>query len=378
LLIGVVAVCLTLAVACSDSSDDAGSASDDTGASEDTGSDASGDAADWLAEAQDVVAQYSESPAETPTAAFGEYTPPEEASIYYIACDLSLEDCALKADASQDAADELGYDFEVCDGGTSADSIGQCFTNAVNADPDVVISNGIGVAEAGDGYAALAEAGIPIVGSSTGNDPGVDGVATEVAGASCEEQGEVMGDWVIADSEGQANVMFFATETYKCNQQRRAGFESSMSACDTCEVSVEEFAIDSIQTTLTQQISSAIQSNPDVGYIIGTFDQIALQASDAVRQSGRDIKVGGFDGNSPNLELISQGDIQGADIAFGRVEPGWQTVDVAARAVDGQDLPEVTPVNFVLITEDNIDQFSDGFDGSEGFQDQLLALWGRD
>jgi len=61
-------------------------------------------------------------------------------------------------------------------------------TTQSNAKPDAIIINGIGTSDAADQYARVAQAGITIVGSFTGNDPGVAGVATEVAGDVCVKQ----------------------------------------------------------------------------------------------------------------------------------------------------------------------------------------------
>jgi ribose transport system substrate-binding protein len=342
-----------------------------TEAPDDVGSEA-------VATAEDVVAEYTEWPTELPSSELGEFTPPESGLIYHIACDLSLEGCANKADGMKAAADALGLEFEVCDGGATADTIAQCFTNAINADPDVIIPNGIGVDAAGDGYAEAESRGIPIVGSFTGNDFGVPGVATEVGGDVCGRQGEVLAASVIADSQGEANVLFLETQTYKCNQQRVEGFMSAMEACDTCQAESLVFSITAIQTDLPGQVTAELTANPDLTHIVGTFDGPALVAADAVRQAGLEdqIRVAGFDANPPNLELIRNGDVQFADIASGQSESAWAAVDAAARVIAGEELPENIGVTLLLINEGNVDQIDGTYEGPEGYEDLFRALWG--
>jgi ABC-type sugar transport system substrate-binding protein len=114
-----------------------------------------------------------------------------------------------------------------------------------------------------------------------------------------------------------------------------------------------------------------------VTYIVGTFDAVALAATDAIRQAGKTdaIKVAGFDADAPNLELIKKGDIQVADITTGSTEPGWAAADAAARAIAGNDLPPVVSTSQVLLTKDNLGQIDKTFIGATGFEDQFKQLW---
>lgn len=305
--------------------------------------------------------------------------PKAGSSIYHVACDLSLPGCAAKAKSLEKAASAIGFDYEQCDGGSAADTIGQCFTNAINAKPDVIITNGIGVEAAGDGYAAAAKAKIPIIGMFTGNPEGVDGVATEVGGEACTNGARISADGVIADSEGSANVLFIGTQTYTCNVQRQESFLDEMKKCSECTTSKLTFSIASLASTLPQQIQAELQSNPDIEYIVGTFDAVANAAADAVRQAGKtnDIKVGGFDGDAPNLELIRNGEIQFIDVTTGQDEPGWVAIDAAARVINGEEVEPLSPVSQVMATANNIEEIGDAYLGSTGFEEQFKQLWGK-
>ncbi len=306
--------------------------------------------------------------------------PEADGFIYHVGCDQSLEGCADKAKSLKAGVEALGYKFEMCDGGSTPDQISGCYNNAINAKPDVIVTNGISAEDAGDSYTKVADSGIPHIGMFTGNTPGkVDGIVTEVGGTSCSEGAKDLANWVIADSEGEANALFVGTNTFACNVQRLNEFTKQMKTCETCNLDTLKFSIDSIQSTLPQQIQAELQSNPDIDYVIGTFDAVALAAADIVRQAGKadSIKVAGFDGDGPNLELIQQGDIQAADVATGGLEPGWVAADAAARVIAGEKLEPNTPVTNVLITGDNAAEIGGSYDGPEGFEDQFRTLWGK-
>ena len=355
-------------------SSNGGSSSKDGAASQSQSG--SADAA-WLTDAKAKAKGATTIPDKVPSADLGPFTPPKGKTVYHVACNLALEGCSKIANAIQGGVEALGYKFEKCDGGTTADKIGQCFTNAVNAKPDAIVVNGIDAATAGDGYAAAKKAGIPIIGSFTGNPEGAPGVATEIAGDACGKEGEALANFIIADSGGKANALFVGTKTFNCNVQRQEGFLSAMKACETCKTDTLEFAIDAIQSGLPQQLQSALQSKPDVTYIVGTFDAVALAATDAIRQAGKTdaIKVAGFDADAPNLELVRKGDIQVADITTGSTEPGWAAADAAARAIAGQNLPPIVSTSQVLLTKDNLGQIDKTYVGATGFEDQFKQLW---
>lgn len=365
---------LTAGIAACGSDDEGGSTSASTSASTSTSEAA---AADWLTAAQDSSQEAQVVPTEIAAAELGAFSPKPDGSIFHVACNLALEGCSDKAKSLEAGVKALGYDYEQCNGGTSPVQIGQCFTNAINAKPDVIVVNGIGTDIAKDSYTAAEKAGIPIVAMFSGNPPGEPGVVAEVGGDSCAQGSANNADWVIADSEGKANVLWVGTETFACNQQRKAAFMEGMEACEDCETSDLTFAIDGLTTTLPQQLQAELQSKPDLTYIVGTFDAVALTAADAVRQAGKTdkIKVAGHDANAPNLELIRKGDIQLADATTGAIEPGWAAADAAARIIAGEEVPEIVPVTTVLVTPENIEQIGDRYDGPEGFEDQFLELW---
>jgi ribose transport system substrate-binding protein len=332
----------------------------------------------WLTDAKASAAKSTAVPAKIPSTSLGTFTPKSSGTIYHVACNLALEGCSKIANAIKSGTQALGYKFEQCDGGTTADKIGACFTNAINAKPDAIVVNGIGADAAADSFAKVAAAKIPLVGSFTGDKVPTKNVTTEIGGDSCTLGAQHLADWIVADSKGKANVLFVGTKTYACNIQREAGFTSQLQKCTSCKVKSLPFAIDAVQSQLPQQLQSAIQSNPGVTYIVGTFDAVALAATDAIRQAGKadSIKVAGFDGDAPNLALIAKGDIQVADDTTGSQEPGWAAADASARAMTGAQLPPSIPLTDVVIDKTNAAQIG-VYKGATDFQTQFQQLWGK-
>src|SRR5581483_2692026 len=140
------------------------------------------------------------------------------------------------------------------------------------------------------------------------------------------------------------------------------------------------FAISGLTSQLPQQLQAALQSHSDLTYIVGTFDAVALAATDAVRNAGKSgqIKVLGYDGDAPDLALVKKGDIQLADNTTGATEDGWAAADAAARAIAGQKLSAITSVTSLVVTKNNFSKIPGGvYNGPTGFKTQFLKLWGK-
>jgi len=336
----------------------------------------------WLVQARKNATAAQVFPKTIPSAMYGSFKPKKTGTIYHIACNLALPGCTKIKNGIQAGVKALGYRFKLCNGGTTADQVNACFTNAVNAKPSAVIINGIGTSGAADGFARLAAAKIPIIGTFTGDKLGTNGVATEIAGTTCVAQSKQLADLIMSDSNGKANVLYVGAKDFTCLVQRQNGFLAEMSKCTTCKVKTLEFAVASLTSQLPQQLQSALQSDSSITYIVGTFDFAALTAVDAIRQAGKtdQIKVLGYDGDAPNLALVKKGDIQIADNTTGAGEDGWAAADAAARAMLGKKLKLSTPVTTLVVTQKNFNLIPGGagnYDGPRGYQAQFKKLWGR-
>jgi ribose transport system substrate-binding protein len=333
---------------------------------------------DFLTAAAENAAAHQQIPTEILTT--DPVTPVEEATVYNIACDQSLVGCSVIAGYIKTGVEALGWTYELCDAGGSPQEATSCFDNAINAGADAIITNAVGVNVAGNGYAAAEEAGIPIAAIFSGNGEGAPGVVTEVGETACPEQGAIVADYIISSTEGNANTLFVTERSIGCNNQRTDGFLAAMEACDTCTAETLEFDRATMDANLPRQITAAIQANPDLNYIVGVFGAPTLISATAVNDSGRDISVAGLDGDPANIELIRQGDVMQAAIAFGRGEAAWAGVDAIARTLSGAEVPTGTAVPILLINDSNVDDLpADGlFEGPAGFEDQFKALWGVD
>jgi ribose transport system substrate-binding protein len=341
-------------------------------------SDSSGPDAAWLTEAKEKFAAAQSMPEEIYAAQFGEFTPKEDGFFYYISCGATGDGCVNFGKALKEATAALGYKFEECPG-VNPDALSQCFTQAVNAKPDAVFTTGVSVETNGDDYAKLEKAGIPLVGAFTGNPDDTPGVAVEIGGNATQyAAGQAMADGIIASTDGKANVLFFTTDAFTTLKEVTRGIQDGLKKCDTCSIKVENFSVATMMQTLPSQVLTALQQNPEVNVLSGSFDTIVQLEADAVRQSGKTgIVLGGLNGFAPNLELIRNGE-QDWSYMQGRLEWGWQAADAGARIVAGLPVQKDQDLTWVYYTKENGEEnFGKEYQGPKDFKEQFLKLWGK-
>lgn len=108
----------------------------------------------------------------------------------------------------------------------------------------------------------------------------------------------------------------------------------------------------SLGMTVMQNI---LQGNPNLAGVFCENDEMALGALEAVNAAGKagKIAVVGFDGTSDASESIKSGGLAGS-VAQQPFEIGKMGVAMAARAMAGEKLPEITYVPVKLLTKDTL------------------------
>lgn len=372
-----VLACLAAVVAgCGSGSDSSSTGGGETTATETEAEGGGGDSV--VAEAEAAAAKSEEVPKEIASGSMPPFKPKPGATIYFVNCDESVEGCANQYKGYSAAAKVLGWTVEDCDAKFEVQLAIQCFNNGINAGADAIVTDAFTYENVKPGFDAAKKAGIPVIAMFSGNEPNTPGIYAEIAQSQGLTQGQEVADWVIAESAGEANVLFVGETALGIDRQRRASFEEGIERCSNCSYEYLQFSQASAATQLPQQLQAALNSNPDIDYIVGTYDGVALAAANAVRNAGKQdsVKVVGLDANIPNLELIKKDEIQVADSAQGSVEPGWTAADATARVLaDGEPLGDV-PNALMIITPKNIGELPNGsFEGAIDFEQQFEELW---
>lgn len=204
-----------------------------------------------------------------------------------------------------------GWDVEVIDTNEDIPSLVSALEDvSLRSDVDAVVIN-VDPTQIGQGLSALGDAGIPVFGMDSGNDPLVIANVTSNGYGMAAETAS----YVVDRLEGEGNVVMFIFEPYPPVQKRGAIAQAIFD--NTPDITV----IDAITPSFDQgplagardAMEAVLEANPEPGSINAVWaawDDPALGALQAIEAAGRDgegIVIVGIDGTEQALQAIAGG-----------------------------------------------------------------------
>ena len=287
----------------------------------------------------------------------------------------------------QTALGHLGIKVKTCDPNFLPPQIAACFGQTKTDGAVAVITAGIADSLAANAYAALKAQGIPVLAAAAGagNPANTAKLAFQSEVPSTELAGTLSADQVIADSGGQANVLFIGVSGAPGVEKQGVQTKAELTArCPGCKVvSVAFDATDTSQ--ITSGVSSALISSPATNYILVQADADLPYVLPGVQSAGfaNKTKIVAGSGTPAVLVMIQgkQHNIIG-DAAFDAAYIGWNAVDGVLRLLTGQPVPAAPYFPVRLFTPDNLQglKLSAAMDvsplyGPATFQQQFYDLW---
>ena len=213
--------------------------------------------------------------------------------------------------------------------------------------------------DAGAAAAALkaaVDAGVPVLAVDT--NVGMDGQACFVGTSNVDAayQGGVWGAEQIA--EGKGAVIIYGQEGDNTSNMRREGYTKAME-----EAGIQVLDALSGQNTTdgaTKVMEDMLTAHPDqIGLVLCHNDDSAIGAMNACKSAGiSDVVIVGFNGDVAAAELIQQGDpLLKATVAQQPYMMGYQVVEYAVKAINGEEVPEVVNAPVSVITAENVDDY---------------------
>jgi ABC-type sugar transport system substrate-binding protein len=377
---------VTMAAACSSSGSSSASSPASPASSTSSASTAStpqaassgGSAPAGVAQAQQQLATY-ENPDPTISLPTLSAKPPAGKTIDFVGCPLAS--CLEIQQTAQAAAKAVGWTVHVFNGGLTPAS----FVSAMN---DVVQSPGDGVLGIGilpnsaisSQLAALKAKHVPWVAVASPSPIGDDMIANFSSSPEIALSGKVMADWIIADSQGKANVAYFWDPTLTQHLPAKNAFVAELgSLCPGCTVSVQTTSFSTgIGTTDPAQIVSYLQRNPDTNYIVIGIGDATAGIPEALAAAGLATKVKIV---TRLADTINFKDIQAGTETMGVTEEtyeiGWRMVDALARDFLGDSMACcTTPIGTVhVITKADLPASLTVPYSVPGYQQFFLKAW---
>lgn len=222
----------------------------------------------------------------------------------------------------------------------------QGIRTAIAEDADAITLLAQDPALLGPQIAQAEEAGIPVVvlrttgeGEPCQADPDGESYGTTCVPGPFERAGRLEADWVIADSEGTANVLVITSNDANSTNSLVRGMKDELNTrCSGCEVRFVDVAVPDWAKEIRGEVQSALVRDPEIDYVIPIYDSMSQYVVPAIKASGRadEIKIATFNGTPFVLEMLQDEDIVQMDVGENLSWIGWASMDQVFRLLAGE------------------------------------------
>ncbi|MGN0710137.1 MAG: ribose ABC transporter substrate-binding protein RbsB [Anaerovoracaceae bacterium] len=249
-------------------------------------------------------------------------------------------------DGAQAKADELGAELIVLDSQDDSAIELSNMEDLITKNVDLILINPTDSDAVGSAVAAANEAGIPVITLDRAANSGevVCHIASDnVAG------GKLAGDFIIEQLGGEGKVVELeGVPGASAAIERGEGFNAAIA-----ESNIEVVAKQTANFNRDEGMSvmeNILQAQPEIDAVFAHNDEMALGALKAIKASGRDILVVGFDATDDAIAAVQAGDM-GATVQQLPKEIGASGVEQAMKVIAGEEVEASIPVDLSLVTE---------------------------
>lgn len=369
-LAGAMLAAAALLAACSTSSSSGSSAASSSGTS-------SGGSSSEVAKAQAFVKKYEQVPTGIPTTTPLKSKPPTGKTIVFMHC-TDVSQCTDIGTGLQAATAAVGWtlkeiDYQSANPATLVSALQQ----GLQYHPVAAIVTGIPSAAWSSELAAYKQAGVPIIEGYTA-DPLGNGIIANVGGTPYTTLvGQIIANWVIADSGGKANIVSYQVPDFPVLAAFDKGFTDTIdSGCSACKITPVTGTI--AQATSGQgpsQIVSALQRDPSANYVV-TDDATWIDGlPSALSAAGLHVKVAGESGDVQALTAVKNG-TEHAFTGLATIPGAWTMLDAALRYVEGMPVPaEDAQLPVQLLTKNVPFTVANSYNLPANYEELWKTLW---
>ncbi|MBB5158932.1 sugar ABC transporter substrate-binding protein [Saccharopolyspora phatthalungensis] len=332
-----------------------------------------------LQKAKDLITQFSSRPTElNVTAPVGKAIPAGK-TVDFISC--AAADCNVIAGVLRASAAKLGWTLNVINTDGSPESQQQAFAQVVRDKADGVIYIAIDRSVYERFLPELKANGTWMVSACSNNEPG-NGIDYAICTPDQQKgAGKLMAAYMVADSGGQANAVYFNVPAFVNLSKMQDEFLGTMKElCPSCGTATQDIPVTALGNGVPQLIVGYLRAHPEVNYVSLSIDSLASGLPAQLKAAGLDhVKIIGEGGGDTTWQYIKTGD-QIASVPSPFVETYLAGLDSIVRHVTG--VPQVPSqlARFWVVTKDNVAQTDQKVAGATpvvvGSDRMFHQLWG--
>lgn len=333
-------------------------------------------AADSDIDATDVVAQTSWLGPTTPVPVGAE---PKNVQVIMCAAGTA---CEVAANYVVEAAELLGWTADIIDGQFNPEVWLTSFDTAISRNPDAIIGIAIPDVAVDAKLADARAAGIVTVSIADTPEGNTANPYDAYVSYRMPLMHQVLAHAVIAQTDGQANVILINDSAFPNLVESNAQFQRVLAGCEGCRVNVVDWqttdALDPVRTDAV--VTAALNANSGANFVVMPYSIGMSTVVEAVRKVGRadSVSVVAKDGDAVGLGLVASGQSP-FNAGVGLDWVAYAGIDQVARGLSGLDFvpAEQTGLGVHLwTTEDTAADGSSDYSQWVDFKAEYAKLWG--
>lgn len=249
-------------------------------------------------------------------------------------------------DGAEAQAKELGIELIVLDSQDDSTKAAANMEDLITRGVDLILLNPTDSDAIVNSVIAANEAGIPVITVDRGSNGGdvVSYIASDnIAG------GKMAGEFIVEKLGGSGKVVELeGIAGTNAAQERGEGFNAAIAGQGIEVVAKQTANFDRAEGLSVME--NILQSQPEIDAVFAHNDEMALGALEAIRASGREILVVGFDATDDALAAVKAGDMA-ATVAQQPDLIGKMGIDAAAKVLAGETIDKNVAVELKLVTE---------------------------
>lgn len=161
--------------------------------------------------------------------------------------------------------------------------------------------------------------------------------------------GKMAAEFIIEQLGGSGNVVELeGIAGTNAARERGEGFNEGIEGTELKVVAKQTADFDRVKGL--EVMENILQSQPEIDAVFAHNDEMALGALEAIKASGRDIIVVGFDATDDAVASVEAGELA-ATVAQQPELIGEMGIDAAVRYLKGETIDESVPVELKLVTK---------------------------
>jgi len=280
--------------------------------------------------------------------------------------------------------DVAGIKLDVVDAKGSVDEANKGFQQAIATKADAVVL----VAFSTDLFKSQIQqakaAGIKVITAQSGVPGKVNGGQDAEVTFDYVKVGQLIGDWVVADSNGSGKALLVTSDDVPASQPQAQGTVSEVKRlCPSCDVQVKDVQIPQWEASIPTLFQTTINTDPKRTYLLPLYDGQALGGLGAIRTAGAGsrVKVGAFNATPGIVEQLKDPS-SGLKLEIGGQNEWWAyaCADTIFRVLTGTKPIENYQVGLRIFDTSNAnliqgkDEFS-WYGEAADYKTKFAAVW---